>query len=68
MNSSIPVEHKLFMDSMPINSLWQVYLSSIPTAASVLDTIVEPPLMNAAQETTFNILIQYVGNMKKDFL
>jgi len=53
ISSSIPVERKPFLESMPLDSLWQVHLQSTPTAASILDTIVDPPFTECSTRSNF---------------
>lgn len=64
MNKGIPIEHQSFWESVTVDEFLKVYIASTPTAASILNVISEPSVMDAAETTVFGYLNRYVGNMR----
>lgn len=68
MHNGIPQEHRAFWAKTSIKLLLNVYNASNATASAVLNIIREPHCKNNSEESAYNYLIQYVGNLREDGL
>ena len=68
MNSGLSEDDKCFWAQHSVTDLYSVYKSLEVSHEKVIDQIVEPAEMNAAQNRVFGFFLQYIGNIKLDRL